>query len=107
MPSKLLPKFDSAHKAGDNTCGELLVGLFINHPEADRLLHALVEITGESSEELLIAALRDRLERISRVAGNRRPGELLAIGRECAALPDYDARSADEILGYDKHGIPR
>jgi antitoxin VapB len=32
--------------------------------------------------------------------------ELLAIGKRCAALPDQDVRTADEILGYDAHGLP-
>ena len=26
--------------------------------------------------------------------------------RTCAALPDYDTRSPDEILGYNEHGRP-
>jgi antitoxin VapB len=29
------------------------------------------------------------------------------IGRRCAALPVVDARPAEEILGYDDHGVPR
>ena len=32
--------------------------------------------------------------------------ELMAIARHCAALPLLDARSADEILGYDETGLP-
>jgi antitoxin VapB len=32
--------------------------------------------------------------------------ELLAIGRRCAALPDLDPRSPDELLGYDENGLP-
>jgi ribonuclease VapC len=31
----------------------------------------------------------------------------MAIGRHCAALPDIDPRSADEILGYDETGMWR
>jgi hypothetical protein len=27
---------------------------------------------------------------------------LLEIGRRCASLPDFDQRSADEILGYNE-----
>jgi antitoxin VapB len=62
---------------------------------------------GESVDEAVVKALRERLARTpERTRGGRRRGELLAIGRECAALPDYDLRSADEILGYDEHGIP-
>jgi antitoxin VapB len=32
---------------------------------------------------------------------------LLQIGRRCAALPELDSRSAEEIIGYDEHGLPR
>jgi hypothetical protein len=33
--------------------------------------------------------------------------EVAEIQRFVADLPERDARSADEILGYDAHGIPR
>lgn len=80
----------------------------MNHPEADTLAHLLAERTGESLDEAVVQALRERLERMpQRVTGARRRGELLAIGRKCAALPDHDPRAADEILGYDEHGVPR
>jgi hypothetical protein len=29
------------------------------------------------------------------------------LGKECAALPDFDTRSADDIIGYDEFGVPR
>jgi len=29
----------------------------------------------------------------------------MAIGRHCAALPDLDTRSDEEILGYNERGI--
>ena len=29
------------------------------------------------------------------------------IGKHCAALPLLDARSADEIIGYDERGLPQ
>jgi hypothetical protein len=32
---------------------------------------------------------------------------LEAIAEHCANLPVLDARSADEILGYDERGLPR
>ncbi len=82
--------------------------LSLNHPEADELAHALAERMGESVDEAVVNALRERLARApDRADGTRRRGELLAIGRECAALPDYDLRSVDEILGYDEQGAPR
>jgi plasmid stability protein len=35
--------------------------------------------------------------------------DILALGRECAALPVRDKRPADEILGYAEHplGLPQ
>lgn len=32
--------------------------------------------------------------------------ELLRIARRCAGLPVEDSRGPDEILGYDKNGLP-
>ena len=81
--------------------------LFINDPEAGELARALAIRTGETVDEAVIAALRERLARTTEPTGTvRRSGELFAIGRECAALPDYDLRSPDEILDYDENGIP-
>jgi len=36
-----------------------------------------------------------------------RAADLLEIGRRCAALPELDSRTAEEIIGYDEHGLPR
>jgi antitoxin VapB len=54
--------------------------------------------------------LIDRLARERLRRG--RPAQRLAIAldelaQECAALPDHNTRSADEILGYDETGIWR
>ena len=35
------------------------------------------------------------------------PDELDDIALRCASLPVLDDRSAEEILGYDEHGVPR
>jgi len=32
--------------------------------------------------------------------------ELEEIAEHCASLPVLDSRPADEILGYDDHGLP-
>ena len=58
-----------------------------------------------------IAAIRhaaeERLQRVRRKqTGRSLAEELLAIAKRCAALPDQDVRTADEILGYDAHGLP-
>jgi antitoxin VapB len=82
--------------------------LIIEDPEIDRLADEVAKLTGESPTEVLRKALVERLER-ERHEERPRQGvaeKLNALARECAALPDYDTRSPDEIIGYDEHGLP-
>jgi antitoxin VapB len=44
---------------------------------------------------------------LRRGQSNRLADRLMEIGKHCAALPDIDARRADEILGYDETGVWR
>ena len=83
------------------------MALSIKNPEADELARKLAAATGESLTEAVLRALRERL---ARQAGRRGPmrltDDLLEIGRRCASLPLLDERSSDEIVGYDRHGLP-
>ncbi len=83
--------------------------LSIKDPEADKLARELVQRTGESITQAVIAALRERLVREQRKdeATESLVDEVMEIGRHCAALPLLDARSPDEIIGYDEHGLPQ
>lgn len=84
------------------------MALSIKRPEADRLARSLAAITGESITEAIIKALEERLLREQgRIRGPRLRDEIRAIRQRCAALPVLDARSPDEILGYDDIGVPR
>ena len=74
------------------------MALSVQHPDADELAHKHAERTGETVDEAVVRALRERLERTPARAGGVHRGKLLEIGRQCAALPDYDLRTADEIL---------
>jgi antitoxin VapB len=84
------------------------MALSLKDPEADRLAREVAARTGESLTRAVIVALRERLGRLK---ARRRPrslrDDLREIGRRCAALPTLDGRSADAILGYDEHGVPR
>jgi antitoxin VapB len=50
--------------------------------------------------------VRERLQRERRKTRVPLRDELREIRERCARLPVQDPRSADEILGYDEHGLP-
>jgi len=84
------------------------MALNIRNPEAERLAEAVARLCGETKTEAVIRALRDRLARLRLERGGRRlADELDEIGLHCSRLTVRDARSADEILGYDELGLPR
>jgi antitoxin VapB len=84
------------------------MALNIRNIEAEKLAAELARQTGETKTEAVIKALQDRLTRVRRERSSRRlTDELEKIADHCASLPILDTRSADEILGYDEHGIPR
>jgi antitoxin VapB len=84
------------------------MALSIKNPETERLARELARVTGESLTEAITAAVRDRLVRET----GRDPDlehwleGIREIQREVAKLPVYDARTPDEILGYDEFGLP-
>jgi antitoxin VapB len=84
------------------------MALNIKHPDADRLARKLAAQTGESLTDAVLNALRERLRREE--ARRKAPSlrrELAKIRARCSALPVLDRRTADEIVGYDEHGLPR
>lgn len=83
------------------------MALNIRNAEAERLAGEVSRLTGESKTEAVTRSLHDRLERLRRERSSRRlADELDEIARHCAQLPVLDARTEDEILGYDEHGLP-
>ena len=83
------------------------MALSIKNPEADRLVRQIAGLTGETLTAAVVTALRQRLERVqAQNSGRSAADELDEIAIRCAALPVLDPRSPQEILGYDKHGLP-
>jgi len=83
------------------------MALNLRNPEAERLATELAKATGETKTAAVIKALHDRLERVRRERGRRSlADELEEIAMHCANLPVLDAREPDEILRYDKDGLP-
>ena len=82
------------------------MALSIKNPEVERLARELADKTGESITDAVLVSLRERLaeqESRSRVGMKDR---LMKIVEEARTLPVLDTRTEDEILGYDKLGLP-
>ena len=83
------------------------MGISIKNEQTVRLARELARETGESLTTAIRRALEERLERVE---GRRSPQDKLRLARVALrrvdALPVLDARTPDEILGYDEHGLP-
>ena len=89
------------------------MALTIDNPEADRLARELAAKTGESVENAVLNALREKIAKQPKFEPRRFPTNNGSITRafdelaeRLAKLPVLDDRSADEILGYDEWGLP-
>lgn len=81
--------------------------LSIKDPETERLARDLAHRTGETITEATKKALEERLRRFATDLEKRLLLEdLEAIRLRCASLPEFDSRTAEEILGYDENGLP-
>lgn len=78
----------------------------VKNTEADRLLRELSALTGESLTAAITESLRERLARERRVRCLHVGDSLKHAIEQFRSLPVIDHRSADEILGYDEHGLP-
>ena len=83
------------------------LALNIRNVKTEELAATVAEITGETKTEAVTIALQERLTKLQRQSKSRRlTDELNEIALHCAALPVYDDRTADEIVGYDERGLP-
>lgn len=83
------------------------MALSIKNPHAEELARELARRTGESITEAVALAVEERLRRLRwapELELARR--EVEALLSELDALPELDARSPEEILGYDEEGLP-
>ena len=82
------------------------MALSIKTDEADRLARELARLTHESLTDAVTIALRERLERVQQERRRDLEGRLRRLIDEYQALEVEDARTDDEIVGYDQNGLP-
>jgi antitoxin VapB len=85
------------------------MGIFIKKPDTEAKIRELAERTGESITDAVDHAVEEKLQRLRPKTKKGRIdreklAELLAY---FDSLPVDDPRSADEIIGYDEHGLPK
>jgi len=78
--------------------------LYIKNPPAHRLAEQASKRMGLTLSDAVIAALEESLQKRGRPLNRKRVDTLCAA---IGALPVVDARTPEEILGYDAFGIPR
>lgn len=83
-------------------------------PETEALAEKLAAAQGVTVDEAVAKAVEETALRAGLAVAPKRKlsrEELIArmdeISKRSAALPVYDTRSDDEIIGYDEFGIPR
>ena len=81
--------------------------VLIKDKEADKLIRQLARRTGESITDAVKEAVRERLKRMplseTEIAARKR--RLASLLAKADAMPTVDHRSADEIIGYNEHGL--
>lgn len=77
--------------------------LSIRNPEVERVTRELASTTGQSMTETILDALRKQQSEVTKLTEHRK-AMLRNIAAACAAAPDLDTRTPEEILGYDESG---
>ena len=81
--------------------------LNIKDADTHALAKRLASLTGESLTKAVKRAIQERLAQVERAqVGTGLADELDRIALHCAGLPRCDRRIANEIIGYDEHGLP-
>ena len=83
------------------------MAISIRNSRTEALARRVAARAGETMTQAIATALEERLARMrtprERSVSLRR---LLTIARRIARRPTRDRRSAEAILGYDRHGLP-
>lgn len=80
----------------------------IKREETVHLARTLKQRTGKPMARVIHEALQERLQHLGdeKIQRQRLLDDLRAIRERVARLPERDTRSAEDIVGYDEHGLP-
>ena len=83
------------------------MAISIKSAETERLARQLAERTGESITDAVETAVRERLDRLRAAAEfEHYAAPVRRVQQRIRERPVLDARTADEIVGYDALGVP-
>jgi antitoxin VapB len=83
------------------------VALCIKNAETERLAHEVAQQTGESLTKAISVALRERLQRLRRgCKGRVKTARIQEVLRRLDRMRRLDNLWVDEVLRYDKNGLP-
>jgi antitoxin VapB len=81
------------------------VALSIKNAEAERLARELAKETGQTVTAAVTLALQESLQQLrGRKTVPSVRDAIVELSDRCAALPDLDERTPDQILAYDEQG---
>jgi antitoxin VapB len=83
------------------------MGILIKNPATEAKIRELAERTGESLTTAVERAVEERLERVPATKGRIDRKKLAELLDYFDSLPVEDARTPDEIIGYDQFGVPK
>jgi antitoxin VapB len=84
------------------------MSLLITDPKAEQLAQELAQKIGGTIPDAVVRALEAQLVTLKTPnAASITRDAIMKIAARCKSLPDLDLRSADEILGYGKNGLPQ
>jgi len=83
------------------------VALSIRNKKAEALAREIARRNNITMTQAILESLEEKAGKSRGPSGEEaaRLREIREIGKRCAALPDLDTRTADEILGYDDLGV--
>lgn len=71
--------------------------------DSEAQARGIAAMSGETADEAPGDKVRQRLRQLE---GLSLFDAIMEISHHSASLPNYDPRTADEIIGYDEHGLP-